>query len=94
MLRPKHIRAGQVRVEITKRHNLGGGLGEIEVFAGTMNIARHCRLTADADFEFKDQHDPSALVDGDTSGSTGYWLTYDGKDGWASIHFAEFPPAK
>jgi hypothetical protein len=94
MLRPKHIRADQVRVDISKRHDLGGGLGEIQVFAGRLNVGRHCQPSADADLGGKDQHDPAALVDGDTSGNTGYWLTYDGKDGWASIHFSEFPPVK
>lgn len=75
MLRLKHIRADQVRVEITKRHDRGGGLGEIQVFAGRLNVARHCVPTADADVEGRDQHDPAALVDGDTSGNTGFWLT-------------------
>jgi hypothetical protein len=36
----------------------------------------------------------AALAAGDTSGNAGYWVTDNGKDGWASIHFAEFPPAK
>jgi len=94
MLRPKHVRADQVRVDITKRHELGGGRAEIQVFAGRLTVARHCEVDADANVGPKDQHDPAALIDGDTSGNTGYWLTYDGKDGWATIHFSAFRATK
>ena len=94
MLRPKHVRVDQVRVDITKRHNRGGGLGEIQVIVGRINVARRCEPTADAYFELNDTYNPSRLVDDDTSGNTGYWLTEIEKDGWAAIHFAEFPRSK
>jgi len=94
MLRPKRIRADQVRVEITKHHNRGGGLGEIEVFCGHENIAAGCEPLVDAYWELNEQFVPSKLVDGDRSGATGYWLTDNDKDGWAVVPFAEFGRGK
>lgn len=94
MLRPKHVRADQVRVDITKPHDRGAGLGEIEVVVGWKNIVRYCEPVVDSYFEFNEAYKPSRLVDGDTSGNTGFWVADNGKPGWASIHFAEFPPPK
>jgi len=94
MLRPKHVRADQVRVDITKLHDQGAGLGEIEVVVGKTNIVRQCEPVVDSYFEFNEAYKPSRLVDGDTSGNTGFWVADNGKSGWASIHFAEFPPTK
>jgi hypothetical protein len=94
MLRPKHVRADQVRVDVTKPHNRGAGLGEIEVIIGRRNIARDCEPTVDSYFEFNEAYKPSRLVDGDTSGNAGFWAAENGKESWASIHLAEFAPAK
>jgi hypothetical protein len=94
MLRPKHVRADQIRVDVTKPHNQRAGLGEIEVVAGRKNIARQCEPVADSYYGFNETYRPSMLVDGDTSGNTGYWLSTDGENRWASIHFAEFPSLK
>jgi hypothetical protein len=90
ILRTKHVRADQVRVDITKHHEARGGLGEIEVVAGRMNIAPGCEAIADAYFEFAERHNPSTLVDGDASGNTGFWVTNNGQSGWAAIHFSQF----
>jgi tetratricopeptide (TPR) repeat protein len=94
MLRPKHVRADQIRVDVTKPYNGRAGLGEIEVVVGRKNIARQCEPVADSYFEFNDAYRPSLLVDGDTSGNTGFWAAKDGENRWASIHFAEFPSLK
>jgi hypothetical protein len=90
MLRPKHIRADQVRVDITKAHNRGAGLGEIEVVVGRKNIARYGEPAVDSYFEFNPAYKPLSLIDGDTSGNTGFWAAENGDDRWASIHFANF----
>lgn len=89
LLRPKRIRADQVRVEITKYHKQGGGLGEIEAFVGRTNIASGCQPVVDAQFEDKPAFAPSKLVDGDRSGPTGHWVTENGQAGWAMISFTE-----
>lgn len=94
LLRPKRVRADQIRVEVTKYHKHGGGLGEIEVFVGRTNIAAGCQPIVDAQWEENPQFAPSKLVDGDRSGASGYWLTEDGKPGWAGIHFCELGGAK
>jgi hypothetical protein len=94
MLFPKHVRADQVRVDVTKAHNERAGLGEIEVLVGRKNIARLCEPVVDSYFEFNPAYRPATLVDGDRSGNTGFWAASDGGDRWASIHFAEFEPPK
>ena len=48
----------------------------------------------DAQWELNAQFVPSNLIDGDRSGTTGYWLTDDDKDGWAAIPFSEFRTTK
>jgi hypothetical protein len=94
MLCPKHVRADQIRVDVTKPHNARAGLGEIEVVVGRKNIARQCEPVADSYFEFNDSYNPSLLVDGDTSGNSGFWAASDGDNRWASIHFSEFQSSK
>ncbi|HLJ12561.1 MAG TPA: hypothetical protein VKU82_15310, partial [Planctomycetaceae bacterium] len=46
LLRPKRVKADQVRVDILKHHFRGGGLGEIEVIIGRTNIVAGCQVVA------------------------------------------------
>lgn len=92
VLRPKPVRIDEIRVEITQHQGLGGGLGEVEVLVGQENIALGCTPRVDAVWERDKRFDAEKLVDRDTSGDTGFWLTENGRNGWASIPLASFPP--
>jgi hypothetical protein len=88
VLRPARVRADQIRVDITRNYLGGAGLGEIEVFAGATNIARGCQPQVSSFFQSKNELGPGNLVDGDTSGNTGYWIANDGTGAWASVRLS------
>lgn len=95
VIRPARVRADQLRVDIVKRQMTSGGLGEIQVFVGNANVARGMLAEVESVFEFKEQNGPPALVDGDVSGTTGFWICQNDKDGWAIVDFQQLPaPAK
>jgi hypothetical protein len=95
LLRPKRVRADQVRVDITKQHFRGGGLAEIEIVVGKTNLVRPCQPEVESYVAFNETYGPLKLVDGKTSGNVGdSWVADKDVPGWATIHFAEFPPVK
>lgn len=94
LIRPVRTRADQVRVDITKHHMTSGGLGEIQVFAGNTNVAQGMLAEVETVFEFKDEHGPGALVDGDLSGKTGFWISQNGTGGWAMVDFQQLAVTK
>lgn len=95
LLRPKRVRADQVRVDITRQHFRGGGLSEIEVVMGKTNLVRPCQPEVESYFAFNEGYGPLKLVDGKMSGNVGdSWVADKDVPGWATIHFAELPPVK
>lgn len=83
----------RVRVEVVEWHGIGGGLSEIEVFAGTQNIAKGGAVTASGYVRStvpgtQDLFQPAFLTDGTTtSGASykGYWCLPNNTAGWAEI---------
>jgi hypothetical protein len=75
-----------VRVEITRWHQLCGGLAEIQVFRGAENIARGAAATASGSWHAT--YLPSAVTDGILSSEqvrTGYWLLPGNTAGWVEV---------
>lgn len=91
MARMARVRADQIRVDVTKRHGQSGGLGEIQVFAGNFNLAELTAPVVDSYFETNKRFGPHTLIDGDGSGQSGFWIAETAREGWASIHFQQFP---
>jgi hypothetical protein len=75
-----------VRVEVIQWRGLGGGLGEIQVFRGSDNIALNAQTGASAAYDKR--FAPSQLTDGVTSShdaAKGYWLLPNAVAGWAEV---------
>jgi len=89
VLRPPHVRFDQIRVDITKYRGDGGGLGEIEVFDGTTNVARNCSAIAKSYWASRPEHHPNNVTDGDKTGSTGSWLLKR-QLGWVLVDMANY----
>lgn len=90
VLRPPHVRFDQIRVDITKYRGRGGGLGEIEVFDGNVNVARNCSVIAKSYWNTRPEHHPKHVTDGDKSGSTGAWLLGERQLGWVLVDMAKY----
>ncbi|QDT18978.1 hypothetical protein HG66A1_07410 [Gimesia chilikensis] len=87
---PPRVRFDQIRVDITKYRGFGGGLGEIEVFDGTINVARNCSAVASSYWRSNRNHHPDLITDGDKSGLTGIWLLNDGQKGWVLVDMKKY----
>lgn len=90
VLRPPHVRFDQIRVDITKYRGYGGGLGEIEVFDGTINVAQNCSAIAKNYWRSRPELHPNSVTDGDKSGVSGLWLLSDGQQGWVIVDMAKY----
>ena len=84
-LKPPHVRFDQVRIDITKFRGNGGGLGEVEVFDGTINVAKNCSVLAKEYYKDDRRFYPNKIIDGDKSGNSGFWLLNNGQQGWLLI---------
>lgn len=85
-LQPPNIRCDQIRVDITKHHGYAGGLAEVEVFEGTVNLARHCAVMGSGYWNKNKKYVPSNVNNGITTGNSGYWLqNNDTPYGWVAI---------
>lgn len=89
IVEPPHIQSDQVRVDVVKIHGLAGGLGEVEVFDGVINVAKNCSVLTDNFYENDRRFLPENIIDGDTSGETGYWLLDKGRKGWVTINMVK-----
>ncbi|QDT94622.1 hypothetical protein [Gimesia aquarii] len=85
IVHPPDVRFDQIRVDITRFVGLGGGLGELEVFDGTINVAKNCSAFASDFYQNDPRFVPSNINDGDTSGNSGYWILNKGRKGWIAI---------
>lgn len=74
-----------IRVDVTKYRGASGGLGEIEVFDGSVNLAKNCSVQASGYWQQNGQYHPKHLTNGNTSGESGYWLLEDRQTGWATV---------
>jgi hypothetical protein len=90
VLRPPKVRFDLVRVDVTEFRGIGGGLGEIEVFDGKINVARDCSATAKGYWEQHPRFHPNKVTDGNKTGQTGYWLLNRGQKGWVAIDMVTF----
>lgn len=83
----------KVRIDIIRWQGRGGGLAEIQVFAGTVNLAAGAKVSAS---EYliappgipRDVHAADKLTDGVTSSGNypnGYWLSGENRSGWAEV---------
>lgn len=89
-VKPPHIRFNQVRIDITKFRGNGGGLGEVEVFDGTINVSQNCSVVAKEYYKDDRRFYPGNIIDGDKSGATGFWLLNNGQQGWVLIDMFNF----
>lgn len=75
---PKQIAAvDRIRVTILETIGYGGGLSEIELFRGNINIAHDSKVSASASYENDPRFSPDRVIDGITSSQNmfaGYWL--------------------
>jgi|GEM_PF-1690747 len=85
VLRPPHVRFDQVRIDVTKIRGKGGGLGEVEIFDGNINVARNCAAIASGYWEQNRSYHPNKLTDGNKTGISGFWLLNNARKGWATI---------
>lgn len=85
VLRPPHVRFDQVRIDVTKIRGKGGGLGEVEIFDGNINVARNCAAIASGYWEQNRSYHPNKLTDGNKTGVSGFWLLNNGRKGWVTI---------
>lgn len=85
IVQPPGIRFDQIRVDINSFVGLGGGLGELEVFDGTINVAKNCSAFASDFYRNDPRFIPGRINDGDTSGDSGYWILNKGSKGWIAI---------
>jgi len=89
-VRPPHVRFDQIRVDITKYRNFGGGLGEIEVFDGAINVARGCSAIAQSYWRQSSGVHPNNVTNGDKTGDTGTWVLDDRQTGWILVDMVNF----
>lgn len=76
----------RVRVEITKWHGPCGGLTEIQVYRGPINIALHAPVVVSGQWDAT--YPGAALTDGVVSSNEhrkGYWLLPAKAPGWAEV---------
>ncbi|QDT43700.1 hypothetical protein Pan241w_38020 [Gimesia alba] len=85
VIRPPNVRFDQIKVDITKYLKKGGGLGEIEVFDGTINLVQNSSAFAKEYHGNERTFHPSNVIDGDKSGATGFWLLNRQHTGWVAI---------
>tara|TARA_R110002095_G_scaffold188226_4_gene165538 strand:+ start:2685 stop:3746 length:1062 start_codon:yes stop_codon:yes gene_type:complete len=89
-VKPPHVRFDQVRIDVTNFRGGGGGLGEVEIFDGTIKLSQNCSAVAKEYFEENRQFHPSNVTDGDKSGASGYWLLNNGQQGWVLIDMVNY----
>lgn len=87
---PPHVRFDQIRVDVTKFRGNGGGLGEIEVFDGTINVASNSSVIANEYYRNDGRFYPSNVIDGNKTGQSGFWLLNNGKKGWVLVDLVNF----
>ncbi len=89
---PENLKFDRVRVNITKVHNHGGGLADVQVIVKGRNIGKDCATTASSEYKtYKNTGCPSRnAVDGITSDAgdgEGYWLLGSTeKSGWIDLN--------
>lgn len=79
-------RFDRLRIEIPRWQGQGGGLAEVQVTRGDVNLAIGCPTTASACLS--DAFTPAKLVDDFTTArqaAAGYWLAADNTAGWVEI---------
>lgn len=79
-------RFDRVRIEIPRWQGPGGGLSEVQVIRGGVDVARACPVVASGFFDTA--FVPSNVVDGVTSSvadRVGYWVGIDGQTSWVEI---------
>ncbi|QDT98923.1 hypothetical protein [Gimesia aquarii] len=90
VLRPPHVRFDQVRIDVTKIRGKGGGLGEVEVFDGNINVARNSSTIANGYWEKNPSFHPNNLTNGNKTGQSGFWLLDNDQKGWALVDMINF----
>lgn len=90
VLRPPHVRFDQIRVDITKFRGNGGGLGEIEIFDGNINVAKNSSVIAKEYYRNDGRFHPNNVIDGDKTGQSGFWLLANGQKGWVLVDMINF----
>lgn len=90
IVRPPHIKFDQVRVDINQFRGNGGGLGEIEIFDGNVNVGYYCSVTASEYYNNNRRFHPSNVINGDKTGGSGFWLLPTKKKGWVAIDLVNF----
>ncbi|MFP4354566.1 MAG: hypothetical protein ACLFUJ_05520 [Phycisphaerae bacterium] len=76
----------RIRIEVTKFHNVGGGLAEIQLFRGRDDLAAGQPARASA--AYSPIYSAGRVTDGVTSsarGGHGYWLLPDRRTGWVEV---------
>jgi len=91
-LRIRRQRVDAIRVDVTKYRGLGGGLGEVEVYDGSINISRYTSAVGSQYFHNEHKYHPNQVTDGNSSGHRGFWILPDGKTGWVMIDFYRLLP--
>ncbi|MDF1743062.1 MAG: hypothetical protein P1V19_05165 [Gimesia sp.] len=84
-LQPPNVRCDQIRVDITKYHGYAGGLAEVEVFEGNINLAKHCAVAGSGYWNKDRRFVPSHINNGITTGDRCYWLLNKQSIGWIAI---------
>ena len=84
---PGHsVSPDRIRISITDWIGNGGGLTEIELMRGGVNIAPQCKVTASGVLD--DRYKPEAVIDGIYSSAkkpVGYWLLPKKSRGWVEL---------
>ena len=78
----------RVRVTVLEWYAGGGGLAELELLRGGVNIAPKCAVTVSAFLQNDQRFGPKRLNDHITSSKdafVGYWLLPNEKAGWAEL---------
>lgn len=84
--RPPTRRVDQVRVDVLKWHQVGGGLAEVEVYQGDTNLS--LGVAANASGMLDERFPAEAVTDGDRgtpSRYAGVWLLPGDKVGWVQV---------
>ncbi len=89
-LHPGHVRFDQVRIDITKFRGNGGGLAEIEVFDGNINLAQNASVVAMSYYRNDRRFYPENVIDGNKTGDSGFWLLGNGQKGWVMIDMVNY----